>query len=425
MPAASCKVTSPFMQAAVTGALLIGALPGIALGQAVDAPLPHADQLHREAIVIDGHNDVTSWILDCGFDLGMDGADAAKHDAERWWILGRFLPLPSGDRLRTHTDLRRLVAGGVDAQFFSIFPDPRRFPSGEQSRERAIEMIEALKEQIRRHADRLLLAVSTHDIREIARAGKIAALMGLEGGHAIDDDLGNVERFYDLGIRYMTLTWSNTNGWADSSDDARRHGGLAPFGTEVVREMNRLGMMVDVSHVSDETFWDAVATSAAPIIASHSAARALVNIPRNLSDEMIRAVAANGGVVMVNFGGAFIDSRKAGTWKIVQDVVLHLGPSQTPLDRLLDHIDHVARVGGVDHVGLGSDFDGTLFLPEGVSDVSGFPSITAGLLARGYSADDVRKILGENLLRSFAAVEAVAARLQRAPGSPVELRRDR
>jgi membrane dipeptidase len=372
-------------------------------------PDPRAEEIHRAAIVIDGHNDAPMWILESGFDLGMDGADPRKKSVEPWMLLMRFLTPPAGAELRTHTDLRRLERGGVDAQFFSIFADPRGRGPGEY-RTRAIEMIEALLGQFVQHAGRLTLAVSARDIREAAAAGKIAGLMGLEGGHAIEDDLDNVENFYNLGIRYMTLTWSNTNGWADSSGDVRRHGGLTDFGREVVLEMNRLGMLVDVSHVSDETFWDAIEVSRAPVIASHSSARALVDVPRNMSDEMLSAVAANGGVVMINFGGTFIDPRKAGTGKAALDMLLHLGPSPVPLDRLLDQIDHVARVAGIDHVGLGSDFDGTLFLPEGARDVAGFPNITGGLLARGYSEEKIRKILGENLLRVFAQAEAVAGR---------------
>jgi membrane dipeptidase len=387
----------------------------LALGcdSGVREPVPPPDlrahELHRSAIVIDGHNDVTTWILESGFDLGMDGADPRKKSVEPWLLLMRFLAPPPGAELRTHTDLQRLERGGVDAQFFSIWADPRGRGPGEY-RTRAIEMIEALLGQFVRHAGRLTLAVSARDIREAAAAGKIAGLLGLEGGHAIEDDLENVENFYDLGVRYMTLTWSNTNGWADASGDVRRHGGLSDFGREVVREMNRLGMLVDVSHVSDETFWDVIEVARAPVIASHSSARALVDVPRNLSDEMLRAIAANGGVVMVNFGGAFIDPAKAGTAKAALDILLHLGPSRVPLSRLLGQIDHVVRVAGIDHVGLGSDFDGTLFMPEGARDVAGFPNVTAGLLARGYSEDEIRKVLGENLLRVFAQAEAVAGR---------------
>ena len=394
----------------------LGALAGLcalACGGAGEpappAPDARAERIHRDAIVVDGHNDVPTWILESGFDLGMDGADPSKRSVEPWMLVSRFLSPPAGAKLRTHTDLARLERGGVDAQFFSIFADPRGRDPGEY-RTRAIEMIEALLGQIAHHAPRLTLAVSARDIRQAAADGKIAGLMGLEGGHAIEDDLANVEHFYDLGIRYMTLTWSNANGWADSSGDAPRHGGLTDFGRQVVGEMNRLGMLVDVSHVSDDTFWDVLEVAQAPVIASHSSARALVDVPRNLSDDMLRAVGANGGVVMVNFGGTFIDPAKAGAGAVALDWLLHLGPSPVPLARLLDQIEHVARVAGVDHVGLGSDFDGTLFLPEGARDVAGFPNVTAGLLARGFPEDDVRKILGENLLRVFAEAEAVAQR---------------
>jgi len=360
---------------------------------------PASDRLHREALVIDGHNDVTSFVLDYGFDLGMDGADPEKSDAALYWVLGWLLPEPTGDGLRTHTDLARLAAGGVDAQFFSIWADSDYATTPGASRERANAMIDALLDQVRRHADRLELATSADDVRRIAAGGRVAALMGLEGGHAIENDLANLRAFHARGIRYMTLTWENTNDWADSSGDEARHGGLTDFGCEVVREMNRLGMLVDISHVSDETFRDALEVVTKPVIASHSSARALVDVPRNMSDEMLRAVARNGGVVMVNFGGPFIDPRKAGVGHVLWDAVVHLGPSPVPLALLLDQIEHVARVAGADHVGLGSDFDGTLFLPEGASDVSAFPAITAGLLERGWSEADVRKLLGENTLR--------------------------
>lgn len=395
-------------------------LAGTALADPESSIPPRARHLHQDAIVVDGHNDITTWIVDCGFDLAMDGADPKKKNAELWWILGRFLPKPSGDQLRTHTDLRRMAEGGLDAQFLSIFPDPRRFSQPGEAKRRALEMIHAVERQVQLHDDLLDLAVSPNGIREASAHERIAILMGLEGGHAIENDLANLDVFYDLGVRYMTLTWSNTNDWADSSTDEHRHGGLTRFGREVVREMNRLGMMVDVSHASDETFWDVVATTEAPIIASHSSVRALVNVPRNMSDEMLRAVAASGGVVMVNFGGAFIDPRKAGTWRILWDALLHMGPSPTPLGALLDHIDHAVRVAGIDHVGLGSDFDGTLFLPEGAGDVAAFPAITAGLLARGHSAKDVGKILGENLLRAFRETEVIATRLQSAPAAQQE-----
>jgi membrane dipeptidase len=372
----------------------------VAHGAAAD---PASERIHRDAIVIDGHNDVTSWILDYGFDLGMDGGDPNKRSAALYWVLGGLLPEPEGDGIRTHTDLRRLRAGGVDAQFFSIWAHSDYSKTPGASLARASAMIDALQEQLRRHPAKLELATSADDIRRITGSGRVAALMGVEGGHAIENDLANLRALHARGVRYMTLTWSNTNDWADSSGDEPRHAGLTDFGREVVREMNRLGMLVDVSHASDETFWDALEVTTSPLIASHSSARALADVPRNMSDDMLRAVAENGGVVMVNFGANFLDPRKAGMGRMGWDLLTHLGPSPTPLALLLDHIEHIARAAGVDHVGLGSDFDGVPFLPEGLSDVAGFPSITAGLVARGWSEADVRKLLGENTLRVLAA----------------------
>jgi membrane dipeptidase len=374
-----------------------------------------AERLHHDAIVIDGHNDVTSLVLDYGFDLGLDGAAPEKRSAAAYWVLGWLLPEPSGDEIRTQTDLRRLQQGGVDAQFFSIWAHSDYAKTPGASRARANAMIDALLEQLRRHADRLELATSAADVRRIAAEGRIAALMGLEGGHAIENDLASLRAFHARGVRYMTLTWSNTNDWADSSGDEPRHGGLTDFGCEVVREMNRLGMLVDISHVSDETFWDVLEVATKPVIASHSSARALADVPRNLSDEMLRAVGENGGVVMVNFGAIFLDPRKAGMGRIAWDMLTHFGPSETPFALLLDHIEHVTRVAGADHVGLGSDFDGVPFLPEGLGDVSGFPAITAGLLARGRGEDEIRKILGENTLRVLAEVSDPPATTRRSP----------
>jgi membrane dipeptidase len=391
------------MRGTSRAALRHAALVAAALLLPRSAPAdPASDRLHREAIVIDGHNDVPSLMLDYGFDLGMDGSDPSKRSGVLNYVLPWLFDKPSADELSTRTDLRRLDAGGVDAQFFSIFVHSRYATTPGASKERALAMIDALGAQAKEHDDRLELAASAADVRRIAAAGKIAALMGLEGGHAIENDLEALRMFHARGVRYMTLTWSNTNDWADSSGDAPRHGGLTDFGREVVREMNRLGMLVDISHVSDETFWDAIETTSKPVIASHSSARALVDVPRNMTDDMLRAVGKNGGVVMVNFGGPFLDPSKVGMKRILWDMATHLGPSPVPLARLLDQIDHVASVAGHDHVGLGSDFDGTFFLPEGASDVSGFPAITAGLAERGWSDEDLQKLLGENALRVLA-----------------------
>jgi membrane dipeptidase len=279
------------------------------------------------------------------------------------------------------------------------------------------------------------MAYTAEDIRRIAARGKIAALMGIEGGHAIEDSLATLRMFYKLGVRYMTLTHTNTNDWADSSGDINNanvahHQGLTDFGRAVVREMNRLGMMVDISHVADKTFYDVIATTRAPIIASHSSARALADHPRNMTDDMLRAVAKNGGVVMVNFFDLFIDPRKAELAKQAkikreelrrqfpddeQRVSAELekwlaanNPGPTPLSMLIDHIDHIVKVAGIDHVGLGSDFDGDITPPQGLEDISKLPNITYELMKRGYSDADIKKVLGENFLRVMSEVERAA-----------------
>lgn len=376
------------------------------------APTPGeaALRVHREALVVDGHNDVTTFLLDHDYDLGMDGADPAKRDATLYWVplLRKVLPHPEGDELRMDTDLRRMREGGLDAQFLSIYADPGRF--GDAPRARALAMIETVEEQIRRHPDELALARTAADVRRIVAEGRIAALMGLEGGHAIENDLAALRDFHDRGVRYMTLTWSNTNDWADASTDEARHGGLTDFGREVVREMNRLGMVVDVSHVSDATFRDALAVTRAPVMASHSSVRALADHPRNLSDELLRAVAGNGGVVMINFVENYLDPRKTGAWLSVRFALRHGGWVDTPFAMLVDHFVHDIEVAGIDHVGVGSDFDGTLFLPEGMKDVADLPNLTAALLERGYSEGGVRKVLGGNVLRVLEEAERVAER---------------
>ena len=293
----------------------------------------------------------------------------------------------------------------------------------------------------------MMMAFSAADIERAHKEHKLAALMGIEGGHSIENDIHLLRDYYRLGVRYMTLSWSNTNEWADSSGDIndtkiQHHNGLTDFGKEVVLEMNRLGMMVDISHVADKTFWDAIATSKAPVIASHSSARALVDAPRNMTDDMLRAVAKNGGVVQVNFFSGFIDEkyRKAmAAQEKEQDEAVQkfmdsakaqgrqptfvevdrLGREWTakiprpPLQSLIDHIDHIAKIAGVDHVGLGSDFDGVSgATPQGIDSAADLPKITQALLDRGYSADDIKKILGGNILRVFRQVEATSREMQ-------------
>jgi membrane dipeptidase len=395
--------------------------------QPAPSPAPQRDErlwrraleLHRKAIVVDGHNDITEYMADTGYDLGTPS-------------VGKY-----------HTDLARLREGGVTGQFFSVYVD-RKYAAPDfftknyavqgGSARRALDLIDVVYRAVERHPNQLMLAVSTADIRRAKREGKVAALMGIEGGHAIENSLSALRLFYRLGVRYLTLTHNNSNEWADACCDSPRHGGLNEFGREVVREMNRLGMIVDVSHVSDETMGDVLDVTKAPVIASHSSARALNNHKRNIPDDLLRRIAKNGGVVMVNFYPNFIDERVrlaglerderlksarealrakfAGDPGRLDEELNKLNAANplpaTPLSVLIDHIDHIAKVAGVDHVGLGSDFDGVPTLPVGIEDVAKLPVITYELLRRGYSETDVRKILGGNAMRAFAEVERVA-----------------
>jgi membrane dipeptidase len=376
-----------------------------------------ARQLHFDSIVIDTHVDTTPKFQDPGWKFD------ERHE-------------------KGHVDLPRLREGGQDAVFWSIYmgATPGR---GAAVRE-AVERMDAVHELVRQHPDALMLATTADDIRRAAAEGKIACLMGLEGGHIIEDSLPALRTLHRLGARYLTLTHSFHTAWADSSGTnevpAPVHGGLAPFGEEVVRELNRLGMMVDVSHVSDETFFDAVRVSGAPVIASHSSARGVADHPRNMSDEMLHALAENGGVVMINFYSGYVDDTLVAP---IRALFQRLGPKlgelreryaddprarsaafdrllakeevpATSLSVLLDHFDHAIRVAGPDHVGIGSDWDGVMSMPRGMEDVSKLPALTQGLLDRGHSEAVVRGVLGENLLRVMAEVEAVAV----ASGSP-------
>ncbi len=353
-------------------------------------------KLHREAIVIDTHNDVTSPMTDEGFDLGARDTSG-----------------------KIQTDIPRMKEGGLDAEFFAIYVAAKYAKEGGAAR-RAMEMIDGVYEQARRHPDSLEMAFTSDDIRRVHKAGKIAALMGIEGGHAIEDSLSALRQFYRLGVRYMTLTHTNTNNWADSAGGInnpaeKRHGGLSDFGREVVREMNRLGMMVDVSHVSDETFKDVIETTQAPVIASHSSCRALTNVPRNLTDDMLKALAQNRGVVMINFYNGFINTEyaKPGAPTPAKPA------NAATMDMLIQHFEHAIKVAGIDHVGIGSDFDGVDgMLPGGMEDVSKLPAITYELLKRGYSDADVKKVLGGNLLRVMAEVEEAARKSQASGAKP-------
>jgi membrane dipeptidase len=386
-----------------------------------------AMQIHNSAIVVDTHADTPQRFLDGGFDIGSTD------------------PKDPGN-----ISLDKARAGNLAAEFFSIWVDPK-LNQGHFA-QKTLDLIDSVYQQAARHPDRMTMAFSVADIEHAHKDRKLAALMGIEGGHSIENDIHLLRDFYRLGVRYMTLSWSNTNEWADSSGDVNdakveHHNGLTDFGKQVVLEMNRLGMMVDISHVADKTFWDAIATTKAPVIASHSSARALVNHPRNMTDDMLRAVAKNGGVVQVNFYSGFDDAKymeaseaqekerdaaieaalekkRAAGEKVTFNDEDQLQREwmakipRPPFSSLIDHIDHIAKIAGVEHVGLGSDFDGVSgATPAGMDSAADLPKITQALLDRGYSADDIRKILGGNLLRVFREVERVSARMQSEPAS--------
>jgi membrane dipeptidase len=361
-----------------------------------------AKGIHSQAILVDGHNDITEYMTDVrGFDLAESSVGLL------------------------HTDLGRLKLGGVSAQFFSLYIDPDKYATNGGTA-RALKMIDAVYRTAEAHPKQLVLATTVADIRRAKREGRIAALIGIEGGYAIEDSLETLRAFHRLGVRYMTLTHNRSHSWAGANTTNYPGTGLTQLGREVVREMNRLGMLVDVSHVSDATMNDVLDLARAPIIASHSSARALCDVPRNVPDGLLRRMAINGGVVMVNFRCAFLDRDHAVArssaakefnqlWK-EYDGDLRAGRKaerelaaklpDVPLARLADHIDHIVKVAGIDHVGLGSDFDGCERTPTGMEDVSCYPSLTMELLRRGYSEKSIRKTLGENLLRVLGEAEA-------------------
>jgi membrane dipeptidase len=396
-------------------------ISSVALAQDV-AVSARARAIQDSAIVVDTHADTPQRFLDENFDIGSTD------------------PKDIG-----HISLDKAQRGNLGAEFFSIWVEPVT-NQGHYARH-TFDLIDSVYEQAARHPDRMMMAFSVADIERAHRERKLAALMGIEGGHSIENDIHLLRDYYRLGVRYMTLSWSNTNEWADSSGDindekVQHHNGLTDFGKQVVLEMNRLGMMVDISHVADKTFYDAIATTEAPVIASHSSSRALVNAPRNMTDDMLKAVAKNGGVVQVNFFNAFDDEdfrkaleaqskdQAAAQQKYLEDLKAQ-GKTPTyldtdkierewmakiprpPLKSLIDHIDHIAKVAGIDHVGLGSDFDGVSgATPQGIDSAADLPKITQALLDRGYSESDIKKILGGNLLRVFGEVERVSHELR-------------
>jgi membrane dipeptidase len=369
-------------------------------------------KVHRSAILIDTHNDITSRTFE-GFDIGKLATD-------------------------THTDLVRMKRGGMAAEFFAAYVSAS-YVQGNRAAHRALEMIDTIRHDIvERYPNDFVLALTAADIRSAREKGKIAALIGIEGGHAIEDNLRVLRQFYALGVRYMTLTHSNSNHWADSAGDPNKpNNGLSPFGKDVLREMNRIGMVVDISHVSDKTFWDALEVSRAPIFASHSSCRAVSPSPRNLTDEMLRALAKKRGVAHINFDCGYLNAaalkaeteRSAKLRPLIAELTKKYGETpegrrrasrearaQVPRDPairssladVVQHINHAVSVAGVDAVGLGSDFDGISCVPEGLASVEQWPNLTRALLEQGYTAAEIRKIYGENVLRLMGEVEQAA-----------------
>ena len=387
-------------------------LASVALA-AAQTPAERLNRLLANAVLIDTHIDTPWYVVDEAYDLG---EEHTYYEA----------------------DIPRLRRGHVGAVFFGIPVEPQNFPPHLWI-PRALELIDAVHQQAARHARDLEVALTADDIVRIHHSGKIAALMGVEGGHMIQDSLPVLRDYYRLGVRYMTLTHFKTNDWADSSNDVAAHNGLTPFGRDVVREMNRLGMMVDISHVSDKTFYDVLEVSRAPVIASHSSLRALCDIPRNMSDDMIRALAAKGGVVNINFNAAYLDRKAYDAFTGFRDQRDHeianmlglnggnprrwemkraiqqryrAGLPKVGMDAALRMIDHAVQVAGADHVGFGSDFDGVSgMVPSGFEDVSRYPELIRGLAQMGYPDEKIRKIMGENLLRVMRATEAAGRKM--------------
>jgi membrane dipeptidase len=392
--------------------LLLLIMPSLTAAQSIS---DQAKKLQATSIVIDTHDDTTQRLLDPKFDLSLRHNDG-------------------------NIDIPRMKEGGLSAIFFSIWISSKIL--GPDAVKQALDQIDAVRELVRKNPNDLLFATSAADIREAKKQHKIAVLMGVEGGHMMGNDLSVLRTFAALGVRYMTLTHMDNNEWADSSTDKPAHNGLTDFGKDVIREMNRLGIIVDISHVSDKTFYDAIATSKAPVFASHSSCRALCIAPRNMTDDMIRDLAKNGGVIQINYHVGFIsqefrDFEKAhpeAEKEITEEVKKRCGDNEacrlTTGDQvvrdfmqagklpkvdwtvIVDHIDHAVKIAGADHVGLGSDFDGAV-MPLGMQDVTHIPQITDALLKKGYSESDIRKILGENTLRVLSQVEQVSRDLNK------------
>ena len=398
---------------AIAGACASPHTAPVPLPPGVPVVTERALRIYRDAVVIDTHNDMPTKMLDDAYDADI------RHP-------------PGFAPGQGNTDLPRLIESGMTAEFLSAWVDAPYAHRHGDSFARALRYVETIRAFASRHPDALRFATTAAEVRAAKQNHRVAILIGVEGGHAIEASLDNLRELYARGARYMTLTWNNGNPWAGSSIgvDGTRKTGLSPFGRSVIHEMNRLGMLVDISHVSDSTFYDVLATSAAPVIASHSSARAINDVPRNLSDDQLRAIARNGGVVNINFYSRFVDpvyraraeevdravarerrtlaprgdsSATRARMAALRDSLLAAIPP-TPFATLIEHFVHVARVAGVDHVGIGSDFDGVTALPSGMEDVTALPRIAQALLDGGYTDADVTKMLGGNMLRVMTRV---------------------
>ena len=401
----SSRVLLGFGLCLFAGALLVGNVPADDISE-------HARKLHFSSIVLDTHADTPQRFFSQTFDLGKRNADG-------------------------HVDIPRMREGGLNVQFFSVWIDGRIF--GPPAVQKALDQIDAIHENVKKHSNELVFCRTADEIRRAHAQGKIAILIGIEGGHMIGNDIRVLRMFGDLGVRYVTLSHFYNDEWADSSTDKPVHNGLTDFGKEVVREMNRQGILVDISHVSDKSFYDALEVSKAPLIASHSSCRAISNHARNMTDQMIKDLAARGGVIQINYEEAFLDQAYKDAYeevaggvvsnkfqadirktcgddsecqmresaKVVRRLTEEGKLPHVSWEKIIEHIDHVVKLVGPDHVGLGSDFDGA-DMPDGMEDCSKLPKITEALLRKGYSEDDIRKILGENTLRVMAQAERVA-----------------
>jgi membrane dipeptidase len=401
------------VRAALT-ALLFLVISTVIGGQTADrALLDRAKALHKQVPLIDGHNDYP-WAVRENVGRDIDRLDITK-------------PQPA-----IHTDIARLREGGVGGQFWSVYVPVEL--AGQAAVTATMEQIDIVHRMMRKYPQVFELALTAADVERIFKAGKIASLIGMEGGHSIDNSLGTLRMMHRLGARYMTITHSKNVAWADSATDEPKSGGLTAFGEEVVREMNWLGMLVDLSHVSPDTMEDAIRVTQAPVIFSHSSARAVTDVPRNVPDNVLRLLPKNGGVVMVTFVPGFLSTKVAAWGKLhtaeqqrlrqlhpqddnAQKAALAAWGTANPAPRATmteaaDHIDHIRKIAGIDHIGLGGDFDGITSVPQGLEDVSKYPALTAELLRRGYTDDDIRKILGLNILRVMREVEKVSKKLQ-------------